>query len=130
MSSPSDPVMALYDAFAPRLYALALRITGEERIAAEIVQEIFTGEVVPAQPAELVRMTREKALARYDRSGSAAVETPGVKPVPRQLVDDVFFGGLSIADLARIYSMSEDAVRSMLQTGMAELRAGVAGRNR
>jgi DNA-directed RNA polymerase specialized sigma24 family protein len=130
MSSPSDTVMALYDAFAPRLYALALRITGDEGAAAEILQEVFTAEVVPSEPRELVRMTREKALARYDRSGAATVESPEVEPAPRQLVEDVFFGGMSIPELARLYSMSEDAVRSMLLAGMAELRAGVARQNR
>jgi DNA-directed RNA polymerase specialized sigma24 family protein len=121
-------ILNLYDAHASRLFALALRITGDESAAAAVLEEVFTSEAVPSELAELVRLTRERALARYDRSSLAAVEPSAMKPVPRQLVEDVFYGGMSVADLARIYSLPEETVRTMLTAGMAELRLEVAKR--
>lgn len=121
-------VLSLYDAHASRLFALALRITGDEGAAAAVLEEVFTSEVVPSELADLVRLTRERALARYDRSPVGGVEPSGMKPVPRQLVEDVFYGGMSLADLARIYSLPVETVRTMLTTGMAELRLEVAKR--
>ncbi len=120
--------MKLYDAHAPRLFALALRITGDESAAAAVLEDVFTSEPVPAELSELVRITREKSLGRYDRSVSSSVEPSGMKPVPRQLVDDAFYGGMSVADLARVYAMPEETVRTMLTAGMAELRLEVANR--
>ena len=122
-------ILALYDAHAPRLFALALRITGDEGAAAAVLEEVFTSEAVPSELADLVRLTRERALARYDRSVLAPVEPSAMKPVPRQLVEDAFYGGMSVADLARIYSLPEETVRTMLTTGMAELRLAVGHKN-
>ncbi len=127
VSSSSD-IIALYDAHAPRLFALALRITGDETAAAAVLEEIFTSASVPAELAELVRLTREKALTRYDRSTAPSVEPSGMRPAPRQLVEAAFYGGMSVADLARVYSLPEETVRAMLRTGMSELRLEVAGR--
>jgi hypothetical protein len=93
-----------------------------------VLEEVFTAKAVPAELAELVRLTREKSLGRYDRSPAPSVEPSGMKPVPRQLVEDAFYGGMSLADLARVYSLPEEAVRGMLVTGMAELRLEVANR--
>ena len=120
--------MKLYDAHAPRLFALALRITGDERLAAAVLEDVFTSGQVPGELSELIRLTREKSLARYDRSVSASVEPSGMKPVPRQLVEDAFYGGMSVADLARAYALPEETVRTMLTAGMAELRHEVANR--
>jgi DNA-directed RNA polymerase specialized sigma24 family protein len=128
MSASTDDVMNLYDAHAPRLFALALRITGDESAAAAVLEDVFTSGPVPAALSELVRLTREKSLARYDRSVSASVEPSGMTPVPRQLVDDAFYGGMSVADLARVYALPEETVRTMLTAGMAELRLEVANR--
>ena len=122
-------ILALYDAHAPRLFALALRITGDEGVAAQVLEEVFTSEAVPSELADLVRLTRERALARYDRSSLAPVEPSAMKPVPRQLVEDAFYGGMSVADLARVYSLPEETVRTMLTTGMAELRLAVGHKN-
>lgn len=120
--------MRLYDAHAPRLFALALRITGDEKTAAAVIEEVFTSEAVPAELAGLVTLTRQKSLERYDRSGARAVESPGMKPFPRQLVEDAFYGGMTVGDLARVYGLPEETVKAMLATGMAELRLEVAGR--
>jgi DNA-directed RNA polymerase specialized sigma24 family protein len=129
MSASPDEILRLYDEHAPRLFALALRITGDEAGAAAVLEDVFTSEAVPAELAQLVRMTRERALARYDRSGAAAVDSPGMKPVPRQLVEDAFYGGMSVADLARVYSLSEDSVRALLITGMEQLRIAAGPKN-
>jgi DNA-directed RNA polymerase specialized sigma24 family protein len=128
MSVSPDDVLALYDAHAPRLFALALRITGDERLAAGVIEEVFTSATVPAELADLVRLTREKSLTRYDRSAAVSVESPGMKPSSRQLVEDAFYGGMSVADLARVYSLPEETVKAMLTSGMRELRLEVAGR--
>lgn len=130
MSASPDEILKLYDAHAPRLFALALRITGDERAAAAILEEVFTSEQVPAELADLVRLTRQKSLQRYDRSAVAPVESPGMKPSSRQLVEDAFYGGMSVGDLARVYGLPEETVKAMLATGMAELRLEVGRRNK
>lgn len=128
MSAPPDEILRLYDAHASRLFALALRITGDERAAAAVLEEVFTSESVPSELADLVRLTRQKSLQRYDRSASASVESPGMKPSSRQLVEDAFYGGMSVGDLARVYGLPEETVKAMLQSGMAELRLEVGRR--
>jgi len=128
MPASPDDIMTAYDTHAPRLFALALRITGSESAAAAVLEEVFTSGAVPRELGDLVRLTREKSLARYDRSVSRAVEPSGMKPFPRQVVEDAFYGGMSVADLARVYSLTDEEVRAMLASGMAELRLEVASR--
>ena len=128
MTSSSSEVIALYDEHSPRLYALALRITGDPAAAAAVLEEVFTSRPLPAELEGLARITRERALARYDRSAAAPVEVSGMKPVPRTLVEEAFFHGRSVADLAGAYSLPEETVRMMLRDGMAELREAVAVR--
>ncbi|HYR30194.1 MAG TPA: hypothetical protein VEU30_17135 [Thermoanaerobaculia bacterium] len=128
MAASPDDIMSAYDTHAPRLFALALRITGSEPAAAAVLEEVFTSGPVPAELGELVRLVREKSLSRYDRSATRSVEPSGMKPFPRQVVEDAFYGGMSVADLARVYALTEDAVRAMLASGMADLRLEVARR--
>ena len=130
MTASSSDVLALYDEHAPRLYALALRITGDPGVAATVLEEVFTSRPLPMELAGLARATRDAALARYDRSAAPSVELSGMKPVSRTLVEEAFYRGWSVADLARMYSLSEETVRTMLREGMSELREAVAVRNR
>jgi DNA-directed RNA polymerase specialized sigma24 family protein len=130
MSASPDEILRLYDDHAPRLFALALRITGDERLAAAVLEEVFTSEQVPSELADLVRLTRQKSLARYDRSAAAPVEPPGMKPSSRQLVEDAFYGGMSVGDLGRVYGLPEETVKAMLATGIAELRLEVGRREK
>ena len=119
-----DEIMRLYDEHAPRLYALALRITGEEKAAADVLEDVFTSPPVPDDFTGLVRITRERAIQKTGRS----VVSGGGVPTPRLLVEEAFFRGRSVTDLAKTFSIEEQAVRGMLIEGMAELRKQVAPR--
>ncbi len=126
-ASPSE-VVALYDEHAPRLYALALRMTGDEKAAAGVLEEVFTSGPLPGDLAGLVRLTREIALRGYIQTPATSVEASGMKPVSRALVEEAFYRGRSVADLARAYSLPEETVRAMLRDGMTELREAVGAR--
>lgn len=117
-----DRRLALYDAHAPRLFALALRITGDEAQAASVLEEVFTARDVPSEFADLVRKTREIAISRHIRSERAPVGTQRQEPSPRQLVEDAFYRGMSVADLASAWNVPEETVRRLLRDGMLELR--------
>lgn len=124
---------AFYDAHASRVYALALRITGDRDVAAEVVEEVFvgirTGTLLHDRgsvEAWLIRTARDIALDhRKDQNAAAAVHS--MEATPRALVEAAFFGGLTVPELARAFSLSEHEVRQRLRHGMAELRAQFAG---
>ena len=128
---------AFYDAHASRVYALALRITGDRDIAAEVVEELFVGirngrfvHDRGSIEAWLIRTARDLALDhreshREGQTAAAAVQT--MEATPRALVEAAFFGGLTVPELARTFSLSEEETRQRLRTGMAELRTHFAG---
>jgi DNA-directed RNA polymerase specialized sigma24 family protein len=127
-SSRSD-VAALYDAHAHRLYPLALRILGDGEAACSTVADVFVAvsDGTVRQPststaeAWLVRLTRDFALARQARFPISPVHEMG-DVSPRQLVEEAFFGGHSIPELASAYSLTEEEVRTRLRDGMTTLR--------
>ena len=126
-------IEALYDAHAPRLYALALRITGEREAAAAALEEAFLrlSEFADADGADqfriLVRLTREAALTR--RQGQTATSNVRSKgATPAGLVEELFFGGLTLGDLAGRYGLGESELRRMIRDGMAALRVQVGQR--
>ncbi|MDP9362339.1 MAG: hypothetical protein M3P29_12925 [Acidobacteriota bacterium] len=45
---------------------------------------------------------------------------------PRRIVEDAWYGGMTVSDLATSYSISEANVRGMLRDGMAQLRSQFA----
>jgi len=126
-------IEALYDAHAPRLYALALRITGEREAAAAALEEAFLrlSESADSAGADqfriLVRLTREAALTRrQDQTAASIVSNQGA--IPAGLVEELFFGGLALGDLAGRYGVGESELRRMIREGMAALRVQVAQR--
>jgi DNA-directed RNA polymerase specialized sigma24 family protein len=127
-NSRSD-LAALYDAHAPRLYPLALRILADGEAACSTVADVFvavsdgTVRQPPGSTAEtwLVRLTRDFALARQARFPISPVDQMR-NVTPRRLVEEAFFGGRSISELAGAYSLAEEEVRSMLRDGMTTLR--------
>lgn len=125
--SSEDQAMRLYDEHAPRLYAIALRITGDRDVAAVVLEEVFVDVANGAADdfASLARSTRERSLARQIRSASPPVDR-AEPPKPRVLVEKVFYDGMTVSNLATAYSLSEELVRTMLRDGMAELRAQFA----
>lgn len=133
--TPSPATEAFYDAHASRLYALAIRITGERDVAAEVVEELFVrlrdGSLVhdPSRgsvEAWLIRTARDIALDhRENQTAPAAVQS--IEATPRALVEAAFFGGLSVVELARTFSLTEEEVRNRLRDGMAALRTQFAG---
>jgi DNA-directed RNA polymerase specialized sigma24 family protein len=131
---PLDPASeAFYDAHASRVYALALRITGDRDVAAEVVEELFigirNGRFVHDRgsiEAWLIRTARDLALDhRESQTAAAAVQT--MEATPRALVEAAFFGGLTVPELARTFSLTEEETRQRLRSGMAELRTQFAG---
>jgi DNA-directed RNA polymerase specialized sigma24 family protein len=125
--SPEE-LTTLYDEHSPRLYALALRILGDEAAAAEVLEEVFTTRPLPMDLGGLVRLTRDLSLNRPIRSAGSSVDRVGGVPSPRLLVEEAFFRGRSVADLARAFAIDEERVRGMLRDGMAELREQVAAK--
>ena len=116
-------ILALYDQYAPRLYAIALRMTGDEAKAARVLEEVFVTEPVPGDIAGLVQAVREKCLTGENRSSGRSVVRDGGAPTPRQLVEEAFFNGTSVTDLAKTFSIDEKAVRVMLRQGLDELKS-------
>ncbi|HUP58899.1 MAG TPA: sigma factor-like helix-turn-helix DNA-binding protein [Thermoanaerobaculia bacterium] len=125
-----DEIVALYDEHSPRLYALALRILGDEQAAAEVLEEVFVTRPLPTELGSLIHLTRDLALARPIQSGGRSVDRVGGVPAPRLLVEEAFYRGRSVSDLARAFSIDEETVRSMLREGMAALREQVAAREK
>jgi predicted RNA polymerase sigma factor len=117
-------VADLYDRYAPRLYAVALRITNDRDAAADALESAFvalskSGDI--GDPAAyLVHATRDCALARQTRPASTTVVVQ--EPSARQLVEDAWYNGMTVSDLATRYGISEANARAMLCDGMAELR--------
>jgi predicted RNA polymerase sigma factor len=114
----------LYDRHASRLYAIALRITGDRDAAAEALEKAFlvlsrNGDA--GDPlAYLIHATRDCALARQTRPASTNVVVP--EPSLRSMVEDAWYNGMTVSDLATRYGISEAKARGMLCDGMAELR--------
>ena len=132
--TPED-VEALYDAHAPRLYALALRITGDAAAAAAALEEAFrrlwesTDNLGEDAFRTLVRLTRDSALThRQVQNLTPPVDM--MRPSPVGLIEELFFGGLTLRDLAGRYGVGETDLRRMIHEGMAALRMKVAQRMR
>jgi len=124
MQSLSD----LYDRYASRLYAIALRITDDRDAAADALEGAFLALArnadVDDPAAYLIHATRDCALARQTRPASATVVPE--EATPRMLVEDAWYNGMNVSDLAKRYGIAEEKARVMLCDGMAELRTKVA----
>jgi predicted RNA polymerase sigma factor len=118
----------LYDRHAPRLYAIALRITDDRDTAADALESAFVAlsrnDDVGDPVAYLVHATRDCALARQTRPASAPVVHQ--EPSARSMVEDAWYKGMTVNDLATRYGISEAKARGMLCEGMAELRVKFA----
>jgi len=114
----------LYDRHASRLYAIALRITDDRDAAADALESAFVAlsrnDDVGDPVAYLVHAVRDDALARQTRPASAPVVHQ--KPSARTMVEDAWYKGMTVNDLATRYGISEAKAREMLCDGMAELR--------
>jgi DNA-directed RNA polymerase specialized sigma24 family protein len=119
---------ALYDRHAARLYAIAFRITGDRDAAADALEEAFLmmSRADPDDPAHyLLRATRDAALARQTQPRSTAVlANVGTS---KEMVEEAWFTGASVSELASRYGLAEEQTRAMLCDGMSALRAQFAG---
>lgn len=132
MMTVSDAEL-LYDRHAPRLYAVALRITGSEDAAAAVLEEAFRALASGAAPtgageAWLIRAVRDLSIVRQSRTAAPAVDP--MTPTPRSLVEEAFYGGADVSTLARRHRLAETEVRQMLEDGIGALRAQVGGTDR
>jgi len=122
-----ETIAALYDRHAPRLYAIALRITSDAAVAAGAIEAAFRAlvneDAIGDPGAFLVHATRDCALARQTQPAATDVLSHEVDP--RLVVEDAWFGGMTIAALAARYGLPESRIRELLQDGMAALRAKV-----
>jgi DNA-directed RNA polymerase specialized sigma24 family protein len=118
----------LYDRHAPCLYAVALRITADQDAAADALEAAFVAlaktDDIRDPAAFLVHATRDYALARQSRLPATAVVPPVTDP--RRVVEDAWYGGLTVTDLAARHGVSEEDARGLLYEGMAALRSQVA----
>jgi RNA polymerase sigma-70 factor (ECF subfamily) len=142
-----DPaaLVALYDAFAPRVFGLALLVTRDHDAAAQITYETFrwlaegkADSPVTALPGVLahahqlaVRLRRaRRALqstppsqsgerARTTWTGSSAIQT--LAPDEQRILGLVYFDGHTVAGAALQLSMPETAARSTLTRAMRSL---------
>jgi predicted RNA polymerase sigma factor len=114
----------LYDRHASRLYAIALRITNDRDAAADALESAFVSlskNVDAGDPAAyLIHATRDCALARQTRPASTTVVVE--EPSARSMVEEAWYSGMTVSDLAKRYGISEAKARGMLCDGMAELR--------
>lgn len=121
-------IEALYDRHAPRLFAVALRILGDRDAAAATLEEVFVDVASAETYGEgnpgtwLLRITRDRAIHRQAQTASPFVHEAGTRATPRRLVEDAFYRGMGVKDLAKAWGIAEDVVRGMLRDGMAELR--------
>jgi DNA-directed RNA polymerase specialized sigma24 family protein len=118
----------LYDRHAARLYAIAMRITNDRDAAADALEAAFVGLAVndaAGDPAAyLVHAVRDCALARQTRPASAAVVP--LEASPRSIVEDAWYSGMNVNDLATRYGIPETKARGLLCEGMAQLRTQFA----
>ena len=114
----------IYDRHASRLYAIALRITGDRDAAADALEAAFLAlsrnDDIDDPDAYLIHATRDCALARQTRPASATVVPKEASP--RMLVEDAWYNGMNVTDLAKRYGIAEEKARVMLCDGMAALR--------
>ena len=120
----------LYDRHAPTLFSTAHRILGDSAAATEVVEELFLSlwdgsaryDAHYGSPqAWLIRVVRENALTRQGQNPSAAVDANEAL-TPQRLVEEAFYGGRGVEELARAHSLTNEQVRAMLCRGMSELR--------
>ena len=114
----------LYDRHASRLYAIDLRIPGDGDTAADALEAAFLAlsrnDDIDDPAAFLIHATRDCALARQTRPASASVVQKEADP--RTLVEDAWYNGMNVSDLAKRYGIAEEKARGMLCDGMAALR--------
>ena len=122
-----DCVAALYDRHAARMYAVALRVTGDAAAAGEVLEDVFgavcAGHLgVPAGDATawLLRITRDRAAARQTQNARSPVVELTLSP--RALVEAAFFGGVTVEEAARRLDTTEETIRMKLKEGMVALR--------
>lgn len=128
-SRDAGALAELYDRYAPRLHALALRLTSDATAAALVLESAFRRiwEDPPAADdnchGTLARITREAV-----GHGSLQRTKPARPPAatPRNLVEMAYFEHRSVEDLARTCGLDQPEVRRLLRQGMGELKAQFA----
>jgi len=118
----------LYDRHAARLYAIALRITGDPDTAADALEAAFVAlsqnDDAGDAATYLIHATRDCALARQTQPHPAAVVPKEADP--RAIVEEAWYNGMNVNDLAARYCIPEEQARVMLCEGMAQLRTQFA----
>jgi hypothetical protein len=118
----------LYDRHAARLYAIALRITNDRNMAADALEAAFVAlsqnDDAGDAAVYLIHATRDCALARQTQPASATVVPKEADP--RAIVEDAWYNGMNVNDLAVRYGIPEEKARVMLCEGMAQLRTQFA----
>jgi hypothetical protein len=118
----------LYDRHAARLYAIALRITGDRDTAADALEAAFVAlsrnDDAGDAAVYLIHATRDCALARQTQPAPPSVVPKEVDP--RSILEDAWYNGMDVNHLAVRYGIPEERARGLLCEGMAQLRTQFA----
>jgi len=122
----SGELERLYDRYSAAMYAVALRVAGGNRDAASRAIEqafiaVWSGRYAD-DAASLLRAARDCAVAER-RTSQAPPSASAPQPTPIQLVEEAFFGGKRVDEIARAHALPVGEVRNLLQSGMAQLRS-------
>lgn len=123
---PGHPVVRLFDACAPQLFALALAVSRDADAAEEAVVEAFGDAMdLPARPtrAGMAMRVRQAALARVpaERADAGEGEDHG-----RCAVELAFYARLTVAEIAAELGLPPDEVKRRLAAGLRSLRPAPA----
>jgi anti-sigma-K factor RskA len=118
-------VRLLYDRTAPRLFALCLRILGDEGEAGEVVQDTYltawrkAGSYDPARDplVWLAALTRTHAIDRQRAAGTG--RTPARPGPSAPLVQTAFSAGATYAALARRLGEEPEVVRARIRAELS-----------
>ena len=120
---------AAYDRHGEGAYRLACALTGNDRLAQDLVADAFaqvagsTGQRPMSDVAwvdALYSRIRDTARGKASAYAHAASALPNAE---RRAVELAFFGGLTVSDIARAVSRSELEVARLLRSALMSLRS-------
>jgi RNA polymerase sigma-70 factor (ECF subfamily) len=129
---------SLYERHGPAAYALARYVTGDDRLAADVVHDVFLAASRAGLPPSLLTAVHHRAVDAVRRDERPRRTGPGEPAGPRGervrtalagLPDDqraavalAYFGGYTQREVARLTGTPLDAVQASMLAGLRRLR--------